>query len=408
MSTSAYIARQPILDTRRDTFAYELLYRDSQLSSEITNDRHATVKVLNNALNKFGVKNLLGEYKAFIKTDKKFLMHDVVFTIPKDNFIFAMQANMQIDDSMRDRISELHQKGYTLAINDTLINKEVLENFSEILQYVSYIKIDIKSEEKNLQLLKNYNIKTIFTKVESYKMYEKAKSLNCDYVQGYFFSKPKVLIQEKFDPSNLEVVQLCNLLMSDASINSIVAAFEGAHAISLQLLKFINSGYFSFRNHISSIRQILTLVGREPLTQWLMLIVYSSSFEHGSAESPLMTLVKSRTNLMVEVTKKIVKKDSQELASKAYFVGVISLMDTLFSVPIERILEELNVDDNIKEAILENKGILGEILTFAKSVENFNVEAIEEFSTKYNLKIEDLEKLTTEALRNANELEIKG
>ena len=44
---------------------------------------------------------------------------------------------------------------------------------------------------------------------------------------------------------------------------------------------------------------------------------------------------------------------------KACFVEVISLMDTLFSVSIKRILNELNVDDDIKEAILENKGILG-------------------------------------------------
>jgi EAL and modified HD-GYP domain-containing signal transduction protein len=139
-----------------------------------------------------------------------------------------------------------------------------------------------------------------------------------------------------------------------------------------------------------------------------MLIVYSSGFENGSTkESPLMTLVKSRTNLMVEVAKLVIKKDTKALLSKAYFVGIISLMDTLFSIPIERIIQELSVDEDIKEALLQRTGILGELYMFAQSVENFNVEEIESFSKKYNLKIEDLEKLTTEVLKNANEFEMQ-
>jgi c-di-GMP phosphodiesterase len=90
MHSNLYIARQPILDKYDNIFAYELLYRDSKQSSNIKNDRHATVTVLSNVLNKFGVKNLLGDNKAFVKADKKFLMHDVVFYIPKEHFIFAL------------------------------------------------------------------------------------------------------------------------------------------------------------------------------------------------------------------------------------------------------------------------------------------------------------------------------
>ncbi|MCW9026730.1 MAG: diguanylate phosphodiesterase, partial [Thiovulaceae bacterium] len=91
MGNSTYIAKQPILDTNGEVFAYELLYRDTEVSSNIKNRKQATVSVLSSAINKFGVNKLLGEHKAFVKADPEFIMHNVIETIPKEYFIFALQ-----------------------------------------------------------------------------------------------------------------------------------------------------------------------------------------------------------------------------------------------------------------------------------------------------------------------------
>jgi c-di-GMP phosphodiesterase len=403
MEKNLYIARQPILDRNEEVFAYELLYRDEKQTSTIENDRHATVAVLSNVLNRFGIKNLLGEYKAFIKTDKKFLMHEVLYTIPKEHFIFALQPNMKIDKALRERIQKIHSLGYTLAINDTLLEEEVYDNFFPIIDLISYVKIDIKIDEENLKRIKNLEVHTIFTKVESHELYEKAKKLKCDYIQGYFFSKPKILTQEKFDPSSLDVINIFNKLMSDCTIDEIVEEFEKSHTISIQLLNFINSGNFHFRKKISSIRQILTLMGKTRLTEWLMFMVYSGyKSDLAEQDTPLVSLVKSRTNLMVKVSQIIDKDNTQKLASKTYFAGVISLMDALFNVKLELILNELNIDEEIKEALMFKKGKLGEIYKFALDLELFHVAQIEAFCEKYKINMEDIETLTLENIKSAN------
>ncbi|WP_294966773.1 HDOD domain-containing protein [Sulfurimonas sp.] len=408
MHSNLYIARQPILDYKDNIIAYELLYRDSNQSSNIKNDRHATVTVLSNVLNKFGVKNLLGDKKAFIKADKKFFMHDVVLYIPKEHFIFALQANMNFTQELEQRIMQLSEMGYLLAINDVILTKEILDKFSTLLKYITYIKVDINTPKKNLELLKDYKLTVVFTKVETHKMYDKAKEFNGDFVQGYFFSKPKILEQEKFDPNSLKVLNLCNYIMSESSIDAIVKKFEENHAISLQLLKYVNSGSFHFRQSISSVRQILTLMGRTPLTHWLMLMVYSTNPGNSAeqeTESPLVQLLASRTNLMVEVSKQIEDSGVKDLSSKVYFLGVISLLDTLFNVSMDVILEELNIDSEIKDAITDGEGILGEIFMFAKNLEKFDIKAVEDFCDKYNIETEDLEKLTFDVIQSANEFE---
>nr|WP_321265574.1 HDOD domain-containing protein [uncultured Sulfurimonas sp.] len=407
MSTNLYIARQPILDKDDNIFAYELLYRDADQSSNIKNDRHATVTVLSNVLNKFGVKNLLGKNKAFIKADKKFLMHDVVFYIPKEHFIFALQANMELTQELQDRIIQLKEMGYILAINDAILTKEILEKFSNLLSHITYIKVDINTPKEDIKLLQGLNLEIIFTKVETHEMHTKAKELNGNYFQGYFFSKPKILEQEKFDPNSIKAINLCNYIMSDSSIDEIVQKFEENHAISLQLLKYVNSGSFHFRQNISSVRQILTLMGRTPLTQWLMLMVYSTNTnaKDQETESPLIQLLKSRTNLMVEVSKQISNSEIKNLSSKVYILGVVSLLDTLFNVSIDVILEELNIDEQIKNAIIKQDGILGEIYSFAKNLERFDIKAVEDFCSKYEIKTQELEKLTLEVIQSVNEFE---
>lgn len=404
MGKNLYIARQPILDQNEEIFAYELLYRDEKQTSTIENDRHATVAVLSNVLNRFGIKSLLGEHhKAFIKTDRKFLMHEVFYTIPKEHFIFALQPNMKIDKAIREKIQKLHSLGYIFAINDTLLEEEVYEQFFSIMDLISYIKIDIKTPKENLKRIQNLEQETIFTKVESHELYEKAKKLKGNYIQGYFFSKPKILTQEKFDPSSLDVINIFNKLMSECSIDEIVDEFEKSHTVSIQLLNFINSGNFHFRKKISSIRQVLTLMGKTRLTQWLMFMVYSGyKSDLATQDTPLVSLLKSRTNLMVKISHIIDEENLQKLWSKTYFTGVISLMDALFNVKIELILNELNVDEDIKEALMFKKGKLGEIYKFALDLEHFRVAEIEAFCTKYNIKMEDIETLTLENIKSAN------
>lgn len=390
-----YIARQPILDENNEIFAYELLYRDDESRPNIKNSRLATVAVLSSTLNKFGIKNLLGEKKAFIKADDKFLLHEIVFTIPKEHFIFSLQLGTSIDSKTKQRIEELHGLGYCFAINDSLIDDIVLSHYNELKDFVTYMKVDINSSSDKILEASKTDATLIATKVENDEMRLKAKEHNFQYVQGFFFSKPKVLEQEKFDSKAQNVLSLCNKLMQECSIDEVVIEFERNPAITIQLLKFINSGAFHFRQSLSSIKQVLTLVGRTKLTQWLMLMLYANTSEN-LANTPLMEQVRSRTILMENATKLI----SKELVSEAYFVGVLSLMNVLFSVSLRAILKEMSVDKQIRDALLHNRGRLGEIYLFVLALEGFNTKEIEDFASKNNISDEDLEKLTLESTLN--------
>ena len=393
MANNIYVAKQPIIDRENSIFAYELLYRDTESTSNIKNRKQATVSVLSSVINKFGVDDLLSRHKAFIKADEEFINHSVAGAIPKEYFIFSLQFDKKVSSKVIKKIKKLHDEGYTFAINDVVLDKTVIDNFKDILEYITYIKVDIQTPKENYSLLKDLDLEVISTKVENIDKEKMALEMGAKYLQGYFFCEPTVKKQEKFDPEVENVIRLCNKIMHDCSVDELVEEFERSPVVSMQLLKFINSGLFHFRQKLSSIKQVVTLVGKTKLTQWLMLMIYSTPRGEGVTNEVLFERVKSRTYIMSEIAKKI----DHSIVSNAYFVGVISLMDALFSVSKRTLMRELNVDKEIKEAILKKDGILGEIYSFVLAFENFDTEYIEDFIEKHNISNEALEEITLSA-----------
>ncbi len=408
---NVYIGRQPIVDTQNKIFAYELLYSDGNQESEIDSSRFASASVISNVLNRFGTKALLGGRMAFVKIDEKFLMSDIIFSIPNNFFIFSLSENIPMKERVVERIEQLYDKKYTLSVDDIFLDTEKIKKYEPVLKQLSYVKIifdsDKKSEDmkRRIALLQAQNIKIVATEIENQKEYVLALNLGCDLFQGYFFAAPNILENTKNDASQMHVLKLYNLLMQDTNIDEITAEFERNHALTVQLLQFINSAAFHFRGKISSIHHVLTLVGRQPLAKWLMLMIYSKSVSKAGIYSPLMLMVKSRTELMENFLKAIDLNAKSNALGEAYFVGVLSLVDTIFGAKLSDILDQMYISDAIKSALLEDKGVLGELYVLVRDIEAFNLAAIEAFSVKHKLSHAKLYGIITESIENVNNFE---
>ena len=405
-----YIGRQPILDQNSELCAYEILYRNSQKSASINDDRHASAAVINSVLNKFGTKTLLGDRRAFVKIDEKFLMHDLIFSIPKEFFVFSFFATIEMSEKVVERIEQLHSRGYILSINDISLDENTLLRYKEVLPFIDYVKInfnvyDVHGEKGICEGFKKHNITIIATKIEDAKTYKHAREYGCDWYQGYFFSKPQILENEKYEPQQMQILKLYNLLMQDVNIDEITNEFENNPEITVQLLQFINSGAFHFKQRISSIHHVLTLVGRVSIAQWLMLMIYSKSVSKSSEQSPLMLMVKNRTEMMERVLKLLKPNVRSNALGEAYLVGVLSLMDSIFGVSLESILETINVSDKVKEALLEEKGALGNIYRLVRYVENFNTSAVVKFEQRYNLPAGAINSIVLESMQEVHRFE---
>ncbi|MDD2790970.1 MAG: EAL domain-containing protein [Sulfurimonas sp.] len=352
----------------------------------------------------------MGNHRAFVKIDEKFLLGDIILSIPKEFFIFALLESEVLSARVVERMGQLYKAGYMLAINDIFLTKETMGKYQTIFAYISHIKIRLDKNisvgiEEMIKTLKAKDVKVVAAKIETSKEYVIARTLGCQYFQGYFFAEPKIVENAKYEPGRVNILKLYNLLMDDVSIDEITKEFENNYEITLQLLQFINSGAFHFRKKISSIHHILTLMGRVPLGKWLMLMIYSKSVSKDGTRSPLMLLVKNRTELMENIFKTIYPNAGSNMLGEAYFVGVLSLIDTIFGEKLERILEDMHISQEVKEALLEDKGTLGEIYALVRAIEAFDTQAIANYEERHGLEANMLKDVVLESMKRVTEFE---
>jgi len=391
MSNFLYIAKQPIFGKDEHIFGYELYYRQDDQKMTLPDKRLATASVLVNILNQMGLHTLVGSSKAFINIDAKILLTDIIYTIPKDKFVLELNEDIQVNQKEYECIKALHKKGYSFALDNVTFDKEHMQNITRILANVDYVKFDTTSTDFELlkeQLDMFEGKKLMAQKIESVFVMSAYRDLGFDYFQGFHLGAPELIKKNRIDPHHLGVIRLFNLLQGSVSMNDICTEFEQHNEIVLQLLQFVNSGGFNFETTPKSICDVLQYIGKKPLMQWLMLIVYAKSGRTGDQDiNPSSVVVQNRVDLMLGILHRM-KKDDEELVMQARFVALLSLLETVFEMPLPLILAELDVEDVIKDALLDNVGELGKLYALVLALEQADQEMSEKLLLAYGLEVE--------------------
>jgi len=398
-----YIGRQPIINAKAKIVAYDLLYRESGHND----DNGLTAAVISNLL--VSMESILGKHIGFIRVNTEFLHYDVIDLLLQEKVVYSLFADAVIDEALADRMRYLRDQGYRFALNDCIFTQESAVHYALILPALSYIKIDVTNSDlsfvgRNIPMFHEVGIEVIGTKIETHDAYDLCRSMGFDYYQGYFISEPNIIKNASFSPEQEGIFRLWNLLQGESEMPELVEAFQNNHAISLKLLRFINSAAFSLRNPVSSIEQVLTLMGRDPISRWIMLMMFS---EQGGSEKrvPLLLMVVHRTELMSALVQVINPKASKKDLSMAYFAGMLSLIHLLFHMSQRDILSKLNISYEIEQAVLEGEGFYGEMLDLVRSIELFDTEAIEEYLETLGLKYAIIEPIITEVMEKVNTFE---
>jgi c-di-GMP phosphodiesterase len=399
-----YIGRQPIINAKAKIVAYDLLYREN----EHHDDNGLTADVISNLL--ISMDSILGKHIGFIRVNTEFLHYDVIDLLLQEKVVYALFADAVIDEDLVERMQSLKDQGYRFALNDCIYTRESASRYALILPSLDYIKIDISQSDLSLiahsiPLLHEIGIEVIGCKIETHDTYELCRSIGLDYFQGYFISEPNIIKNLSFSPEQEGIFRLWNLLQTESELPELVEAFQSNHAISVKLLRFINSAAFSLKNPVSSIAQVLTLMGRDPISRWIMLMMFSESQNGIEKRVPLLLMVVYRTEMMSALVKVIHPNASQNDLSRAYFTGMLSLVHLLFHMPQREVLDKLNIAQEIEQAVLKGLGFYGEVLELVRSIEICNVEAIESYLETIGLKYAIIEPIVLHVMEKVNTFE---
>jgi len=400
------LGRQSVSNDKYEIFAYDILYR-SNITDLYSTDLSTSASSIVAVLNDFGYENVIGTYKGFVRVDTEFLSNDIIYSISKQQFVLMILQSSLADEKLPERLNELTLEGYTFGLNDVIVNEDSIKRIVSLVDYVEYIKIDVLESDsylvdKLIKILKLKNKIVIAAKVETDEMYQAYKSKGVDYFQGYYIKRPKIIQSTAFDASQEQVLQVWNLIQNNAETREIVNTLEHNHALVLKLMQFINSSFFSFRTKVSSLSQIISLLGRSALSNWLLLFMVTGKNKNAPTNHPLLLMVINRTEIMTGLLKLVKPDASQSDIDTAYLVGMLSLIHLLFEIEHREFLHKLRVTDEIEEAMFEATGFFGQLLVITRFIENADTKHLHEYIDKYNVNLNNLNSLINEAMIKVN------
>lgn len=366
-----FLARQPILGRDQKLVAFELLFRAApeHEDAQLTDFAAATATVISHA-SQLGMEQVVGEQLAFVNVDEVVLMSDFVRFLPPDRVILEILETVQPTDELLARVKELKELGFKFALDDVIGHSEQV---SKLIDLVDVIKVDLKGVSREelaclASSLRDAPQKLLAEKVETVEEFDLCMELGFEYFQGYYFARPAILSGRKISPSELVVLRLLELIGSNADSAAIEAAVKRDALLSLNLLRLVNSRAAGPDTHIESVSQALVQLGRNQLQRWLQILLYSTPDGRVELNSPLLQMATTRGRLL-ELMSLTLRPGDVAGAEAAFTIGMMSLMDALLSLPMDRILERVDVSQEVKAALLGRAGDYGAMLSVAEELE---------------------------------------
>lgn len=366
-----YLGRQSILDRKFELHAFELLLRmRPHGGANVLDDTAATATVIVRAFNELGIDSVLGKYIGYINVDRKLLMSDEIEMLPPRKIGLEILESVEVDAALVARCTQLGKLGFTLSIDD-FPHKD--PSFEPLLAVVDHVKVDLMQTPPDelaglVRRLRQWPVKLVAEKVSTEEEARRCLDLGFELFQGYFFAKPKIISGKRLSHSEVTLLKLLSLVVSDADIEDIVTLLKQDPALVTALLRMANSASAALSRRLSSLSEIVIMMGRRQLQRWLQLLIFARNAGTAAFPSPLLQLAATRGKLMELLAVDLAPSD-KSFADKAFMAGIMSLLDALLGKPLAELTAVLNLPEEVDAALLERSGKLGDMLTLVETLE---------------------------------------
>jgi EAL and modified HD-GYP domain-containing signal transduction protein len=341
---SSFVARQPILNAEKKTYGYEVLYRDTDINNfSGKNPEEASLKVIVDLFTNYGITYIGKGLPVFLNIPLNTLKKTLP-PIPQESTFFEINQDEISVDSDLQFIAKLYYSGINLSYQGSDLPDQ------SILNFFKAIKIDFSLTPKDKRaILPKYTPKNkilIAHKIEDNRLYQEALEEGYNLFQGFYFSKPETLSKKDFTASQIEILNILRMLLSeDLKWDKIEKEIKKNAYLTIKILKLVNSSFFGFRCEVKSVLQAIVLLGRKQMIKWLLMILIT---EKTQAPLELLKVTLTRARLMQLLAQETSKKFKED---EYYLIGLLSLFDVITGFSKESILIHLPLSETISNAI---------------------------------------------------------
>lgn len=401
--------REAMLGRDQKVAGYTFMLRrslDEQGDPDLPDVRRLYDETLLGNLQRMEIARLLGQRQAFVPISPATLNHALIDGWPAAGTVWVLKLDgpTVVDEPLLARVGDLKSRGFQFAVEAEQV---MHPDRHALLQAADFVLTDVSSEDMaavTAQMAAVSKVATgkkfVATSVQTLEAFHMCHKLQFALFMGPFITRRENLGGPVMGPSRAKVLDLMNRVRTGAEQPELAAHFRQDPALSVRLLRYVNSPGMGLLNKIGGIEQALMVMGQDKLYRWLTLILFTG----GQAQELDQALLE---NALVR------GRVAEQLAGRALFAkardeifvaGLFSLLDVVMRMPMEQVLKQISLPAEITEAILHQQGPYAPYLALAIACEQDDQSSIEALAKQIGRDVADINGVHMDALLWAQQL----
>lgn len=378
------LVRQPVFDRNNALLGYEIRFRDSD------EGRASLVQSLLNGT--FDI--VRGGLPAFVTCGRSQLLDNTFEGADPRGIVLMMTSDVSPDEVVMDALQAFRKKGGFVALDGLDEEPSPSEGLAH---FANWVRMDLRQDDMTIvgricDRVSRTKPRFIADHVFEEGQYRTAQQLGFDGFQGPYFSRVEAIPAADLPASTVAAMRLLGLARDpNVSDRTLEDAVSSDAVLTFQLLRLVNSAAVGVKG-VSSIGHALRIIGRSAFLRWLALAIAASRGAKSGVDQHLVRQAVERGRLLEQLAGQ--GRDPGTL----FLVGLFSLMDAVFRMPLHDIVARVALGEEAKSALLDRAGPYAKALSFAESYELGMFESAMETAKELGVNADKLPELYTTAL----------
>ncbi|MDR2933085.1 MAG: HDOD domain-containing protein [Oscillospiraceae bacterium] len=318
---------------------------------------------------------------------------------PPDKIVFLVGNDVKPEEPYISNMQRLRDLGFRFAFRD--VKDKDMARMAPVLALGDFIFLDTRELNQYqmddcLKLLNrsHRNLRVVAAHVDTAQEYERLKKTYVSLFEGHFYRVPLTRGQTEVSPLKANLIRLLNIVRDENFEFDVVSDIvQRDTALSLSLMRMVNSPFLGLRQKINTINHAVTILGQNEVRKWVTTSVSRSLGADKPNEITRLSLVRAKFAENLAPKFKL-ERDSQGL----FLMGLFSVLDIILEMSMEDALKLVQVSDDIGQALISKEGRFAPVMRFIEYYEMADWAAVSRELILFDLTANDIYDAYIEAI----------
>ncbi|MBI2189763.1 MAG: HDOD domain-containing protein [Acidobacteria bacterium] len=393
----SYLVRQPIFDSQRVVYGYELLFRAPAGSMSQPPPGRGAPAALADAVLAIGLDTLTHGRRAFVSIAGDALLEGVPTLLPPERVVVALGDDTAVDRDTVQACAALKKAGYRIALQDFPLS----DLPPDLMPLADYIRVAYQTlgtrplRAADIQRLGRTKAQLVVGGLATAEQFERVVRDGFSYFQGSFFGQAVIRQTREIPAKQMACLQLLHALnrpnLSMADLEDII---KHDAMLTYRLLRAVSSAATALPHSAPAVRSVqlaLTLLGIETVRRWASIWMLAALAEQGrGAQAELVTMAVIRARCC-----ELLDAPTHE---DGFLLGMCSLLDAILGQPPDIVLGLLPLADDVRHALCGGQNPRRVLLDCVIAYERGDWDTCEQLAARAGLDAANLPSAYREAL----------